>query len=221
MKSHQLIVLLLILAAAVCAGCLEGPDTNIAPAPTPVVEEHWASPVGVVACCGEAGVFPASASIDGNRSTAWGHTKGEAHWIIYDLGSAKEIDKVRIYADSSYGGAPCRAFIYMSDNKTALLGENKTEYGGAKGRSERFRATLAWNEIELANGGTSRSTHIRISNPQAHAAGTSRLEDSMNSSICQFRRVVNSFWSFPELYLSCFPICGWVQSKRSALSIFK
>ena len=151
MKSHQLIVLLLILAAAVCAGCLEGPDTNIAPAPTPVVEEHWASPVGVVACCGEAGVFPASASIDGNRSTAWGHTKGEAHWIIYDLGSAKEIDKVRIYADSSYGGAPCRAFIYMSDNKTALLGENKTEYGGAKGRSERFRATLAWNEIELAN----------------------------------------------------------------------
>jgi len=151
MKSHQLIVLLLILAAAVCAGCLEGPDTNIAPAPTPVVEEHWASPAGVVACCGEAGVFPASASIDGNRSTAWGHTKGEAHWIIYDLGSAKEIDKVRIYADSSYGGAPCRAFIYMSDNKTALLGENKTEYGGAKGRSERFRATLAWNEIELAN----------------------------------------------------------------------
>ena len=151
MKSHRLVVILLILAAVVCAGCLEGPDTNIAPAPTPVVEEHWASPAGVVACCGEAGLFPASASIDGNCSTAWGHIEGEAHWIIYDLGSAKEIDKVRIYADSSYGGAPCRAFIYVSDNKTALLGKNKTEYGGVKGRSERFRATLAWNEIELAN----------------------------------------------------------------------
>ena len=155
MKSQQLFVLLLILIAAVCAGCLEGPDTNIAPAPTPVmapvVEEQWLSPAGVVACCGEGGLSPASASIDGDRSTAWGHIKGEAHWIIYDLGSAKEVDKVRIYADSSYGGAPCRAFIYMSDNKTALLGENMTEYGGVKGSSERFRATLAWNEIELAN----------------------------------------------------------------------
>jgi len=155
MKSHRLVVILLILVAAVCAGCLEGPDTNIAPAPTPettpVVEEHWVSPVGVVTCCGEAEMFPASASIDGNRSTAWGHIKGEAHWVIYDLGSSKEIDKVRIYADSSYGGAPCRAFIYVSDNKTALLGENKTEYGGVKGSSERFRATLTWNEIELAN----------------------------------------------------------------------
>ena len=155
MKSHQLVVVLLVMIAAVCAGCLEGPDTNITPAPTPVttpvVEEHWISPAGVVACCGESEMFPASATIDGDRSTAWGHIKGEAHWIIYDLGSAKEVSKVRIYTDSSYGGAPCRAFIYMSDNKAALLGENMTEYGGAKGRSERFRATLAWNEIELAN----------------------------------------------------------------------
>ena len=155
MESHRLVVILLVLVAAVCVGCLEGPDTNItptsAPVTTPVVEEHWVSPAGIVACCGEGGMFPASASIDGNRSTAWGHIKGEAHWIIYDLGSAKEIDKVRIYADSSYGSAPCRAFIYVSDNKTALLGENKTECGGIKGRSGKFRATLTWNEIELAN----------------------------------------------------------------------
>ena len=155
MKSYRLVVLTLILVASFCAGCLEGPDTNIAPSQTPVttpaVEEHWVSPAGVVACCGEDGLFSASASIDGDCSTAWGHNEGGEHWIIYDLGSAKEVDKVRIYADSSYGSAPCRAFIYVSDNKTALLGENKTECGGVKGRSERFRATLTWNEIKLTN----------------------------------------------------------------------
>ncbi len=155
MKSHQLVVIILVMAVAVCIGCLEGPDTNIAPAPTPattpVVVEDWVSPVGVVACCGEMDTFSASDSIDGDRSTAWGHNKGEEHWIIYDLGSTKEVDKVRIYADSSYSNAPCRAFIYVSDNKTALLSENKTECGGLKGSSERFRAALTWNEIELTN----------------------------------------------------------------------
>lgn len=155
MKLCRLVVMILIVAAAVCAGCLEHPEedgmSKPAPETTPIVEEHWLSPVRVVACCGEAEMFPASTSIDGNLSTSWGHIKGEAHWIIYDLGSTKEIDKVRIYTDSSYGGAPCKAFIYVSDDKTALLNENKTDYGGIKGSSEKFDAALGWHEIELSN----------------------------------------------------------------------
>ena len=150
MNVYRLAVLMCILSA-VCAGCLENPESGIASEPTSVVEEQWFSPVGVVACWGEGDKFPASASIDGNLSTSWGYIKGGSHWIIYDLGSTKELDRVRIYTDSSYGGAPCKVFVYISDNKTALLGENKTDYGGLKGGSELFCATLDWHEIELTN----------------------------------------------------------------------
>ena len=155
MKSHQLVVILLILAAAVCAGCLEGPDTNIAPAPTPetapVVEERWVSPVGVATCCGEEEMFPASASIDGNLSTAWGHAKGEAHWIIYDLGSTKEIDKVRIYADRDRCYSPCKIHIYVTDNESMLSESVDDVDWGQSNAIKDLEPLLKWHEIELTN----------------------------------------------------------------------
>ncbi len=156
-KIGRVFLVSVIAITLLISGCLDNETNKTTPTPeptiepTPVVEENWLTPAAVVTCCGEEEGFPASASIDGNLSTYWGHIKGEAHWIIYDLGSAQNISKIRIYTDSGFGGAPCKLFIYTTNNESLLSNGNETKGWQRAGESGTIPPSLHWTEVKLTN----------------------------------------------------------------------
>lgn len=55
-----------------------------------------------------------------NGTNAWVHTTNETHWFIIDLGSTKQVDKVRGRSGGDLSYDPVYVNIYVSDNKLAF-----------------------------------------------------------------------------------------------------
>ncbi len=63
--------------------------------------------------CGEAG-YTLAGALDGTGE--WRHSASETHWFILDLGSSKNIVKIRGRSNSDYAD-PTKVNIYISDSK--------------------------------------------------------------------------------------------------------
>ena len=91
----------------------------------------WTTPSAVANKCGEdsegtcsSGDGPATASIDEDTGNSWCHSTGEIHWIIYDMGTTYDVQKVRIYTDPDAGWSPCKiSALYVCDD-SACSGES-------------------------------------------------------------------------------------------------
>ena len=154
------------------------------------------------ACCGNGyhllgllpavlgGTFPASATIDGNRSTAVGayQRRGTPDLQQRSIMSGYTLTAVTavLHAGRLFTCQITKPRFWVRINPSMV--ELRAAVNGFAPRLPETRSNLP-----MQQGDTSRSAHIHISNQPEHVAGTSCLEDSMNSSVCQFRGVANSY----------------------------
>ena len=109
----------------------------------PISGAAWVSPTAIHSKCGEDGSYPASRLIDGNLSTDWHHSVSHEHWIIFDLGSTKNVKKIRLYCVGSGRMTPCEV-------TTTYINDTADESGGSKGSGVLFGA-LQWFEIDVTD----------------------------------------------------------------------
>ena len=101
----------------------------------------WETPSAIHSKCGEEAAALASYTIDGDTTTWWSHWTAHEHWIIFDLGSTKNIDKIRIYGAS--------AGLYNLCGVSAVyINDTADESGGSKGSGS---IGYGWNEIDVTN----------------------------------------------------------------------
>lgn len=80
----------------------------------------WTTPASIYDKCGESASYPASNMIDGDLATFWEHVVLHLHWVKYDLGVAKLVSGIRVYADGDVNFAPCEILeIYVSKSPTS------------------------------------------------------------------------------------------------------
>ena len=104
----------------------------------------WTSPTAIHSKCGEDGSWPASNAIDGNLTTRWDHSVAHEHWIIFDLGSTKTVQKVRLYVTGGARGGICEVTaVYINDTAD--------ESGGSKGSLGSIISGDNWNEIDVTD----------------------------------------------------------------------
>ena len=104
----------------------------------------WVAPTAIHSKCGEDGSDPATNTIDGDLETAWEHTVNHEHWIIFDLGETKTVQKVRLYCNSS-------SFAFRICEVSAVYINNTAdESGGSKG-SGTPSSGEGWNEIDVTD----------------------------------------------------------------------
>ena len=101
----------------------------------------WGTPSAIHSKCGEDAPHLASYTIDGDTATWWNHLVEHEHWIIFDLGSTMNIDKIRIY------GAPANTFI-LCGVSAVYINDTADESGGSKGSGS---IGDGWNEIDVTN----------------------------------------------------------------------
>ena len=104
----------------------------------------WVSPTAIHSKCGEDGSWPASNTIDGNLTTRWDHSVAHEHWIIFDLGSTKTVQKIRMYVGGGSRGSICEVTaVYINDTAD--------ESGGSKGSLGSILSGTNWNEIDVTD----------------------------------------------------------------------
>ena len=104
----------------------------------------WVTPTAIHSKCGEHASFPASNTIDGDLATAWWHSVGHEHWIIFDLGSTKTVQKIRLYCKGGYAYNICTvSAVYINDTAD--------ESGGSKGSLGTILTLDNWNEIDVTD----------------------------------------------------------------------
>lgn len=123
----------------------------------------WVTPTAIHSKCGED--FPASNTIDGNLTTEWSHLVEHEHWIIFDLGSTKTVQKVRLYIGGAGRGSVCEVTaVYINDTAD--------ETGGSKGSLGSILSGGNWNEIDVTDT-SGRYIKTKLKSLDAHAANCS------------------------------------------------
>ncbi len=72
----------------------------------------WQTPSAIHSSCGYTG-SPPSNTIDDNTATEWKHDVIESHWVIYDLGQAYYVKKIRVYCGVNRLDDVC---VYVSND---------------------------------------------------------------------------------------------------------
>lgn len=124
----------------------------------------WVSPTAIHSKCGEAVSYPASNLIDGNLGTEWQHIVGHEHWVIFDLGSTKTVQKIRLYCVGS--GRLC-----ICEVTAVYINDSADESGGSKGSSGVLSGTQ-WFEIDVTDT-SGRYIKIKLKTTDALAANCS------------------------------------------------
>ena len=104
----------------------------------------WVAPTAIHSKCYENPSYPASNTIDGDTGTNWQCTNGEEHWIIFDLGETKNVQKVRLYisyAPENWDVCEVSA-VYINDTAD--------ETGGSKG-SGVMQGGIGWREVDVTD----------------------------------------------------------------------
>lgn len=104
----------------------------------------WTTPTAIHSKCGEDALYPASHTIDESLSTYWKHSIGHEHWIIFDMGSTKTVQKVRFYC---YGGT----YLCICAVSAVYINDTADESGGSKGSLSTVPSGDNWNEIDVVN----------------------------------------------------------------------
>jgi len=103
----------------------------------------WVAPTAIHSKCGEDASYPASNTIDGDTGTWWGHPVSEEHWIIFDLGSTKTVQKIRLYLLPGARNGVCGvSAVYINDTAD--------ESGGSKGSGD-ISGSEGWYEIDVTD----------------------------------------------------------------------
>ena len=125
----------------------------------------WVAPTAIHSKCGEDAAYPASNTIDGNLSTKWEHSVGHEHWIIFDIGSTKTVQKIRLYCIGGGRFSPCEVTaVYINDTAD--------ESGGSKGSLGAILSGTHWNEIDVTDT-SGRYIKIKLKTLDAVAANCS------------------------------------------------
>ena len=77
---------------------------------------QWESPVAIQACSGYEAGYPPENMIDGDTGTAWMHFESEDHDVVFDLGTTRDIKKIRLYVYPMTSSQWCFFQLYISDD---------------------------------------------------------------------------------------------------------
>lgn len=125
----------------------------------------WFTPTAIHSKCGEDASYPASNMIDGDLLTLWAHFVGHEHWVIFDLGSTKTVQKIRLYCTGGSRFCLCEVTaVYINDTAD--------ETGGSKGSLGSFLSGINWNEIDVTDT-SGRYIKIKLKTLDALAANCS------------------------------------------------
>ena len=105
----------------------------------------WVSPTAIHSKCGEDVAYPASNTIDGDLSTRWEHGIGHEHWIIFDLGETKTVQKVRLYCLSM------TTALLICEVSAVYINDTADESGGSKGSLSLPTSGTQWYEIDVTD----------------------------------------------------------------------
>ena len=132
----------------------------------------WVTPTAIHSKCGEDASYPASNAIDGSLTTRWDHFASHEHWIIFDLGSTKTVQKIRLYVTGAGRGCICEVTaVYINDTAD--------ESGGSKGSLGSILSGGNWNEIDVTD---TSGRYIKIKLKTLDASG---LNCSASNSMAQ------------------------------------
>ena len=138
----------------------------------------WVTPTAIHSKCGEEG-SSASNTIDGSLPTYWEHFAEHNHWIIFDLGSTKTVQKIRVYCDGGTSFSPCYiTAVYINDTAD--------ESGGSKGFGSLSGGGLCWHERDVDNTG---GRYIKL-----------KLQTNDNIGLCRYNQYLSYFYEF-EAYV--------------------
>ena len=104
----------------------------------------WVTPTAIDSKCGEDACCPASNTIDGSLATYWQHNVNHEHWIIFDLGSTKTVQKVRVYCEGN------QVTGHLCEVSAIYINDSADESGGSKG-SGSIASGTNWNEIDVTD----------------------------------------------------------------------
>ena len=110
-----------------------------------IITAAWVTPTAIHAKCGESAGHPASNTIDGSLSSEWNHTIGHEHWIIFDLGETKTVQKVRLYCLS------LTAAFLICEVSAVYINDTADESGGSKGSLSLPTSGSQWYEIDVTD----------------------------------------------------------------------
>jgi hypothetical protein len=105
----------------------------------------WVTPTAIHSKCGEDATDPASNTIDGDLNTSWEHSLGHEHWIVFDLGETKTVQKVRLY---------CRSTVMVfriCEVSAVYINDTPGESGGSKGSLVLPPSGTQWYEIDVTD----------------------------------------------------------------------
>ena len=104
----------------------------------------WFTPTAIYSACHNLAPWPTTNTIDGDLGTRWQCTYGEEHWVIYDLGETKNVQKIRLYisyAPENWDVCEVSA-VYINDTAD--------ETGGSKG-SGVMQGGIGWREVDVTD----------------------------------------------------------------------
>ena len=133
----------------------------------------WVTPTAIHSCCGG----NCSDTIDGDLGTYWIHGVAHNHWIIFDLGTTKTVDKIKVYYKrlAAGRGYPCYVTaVYI--NNTA------DESGGSKGFSYLSVGGPCWREIDVDN---TDGRYIKL-----------KLQTTDSIGLCRYNQYLSHFYEF-------------------------
>lgn len=105
----------------------------------------WFTPTAIHAKCGEDASEPATYTIDGDLDTYWEHSIGHEHWIIFDLGETKTVQKVRLYCSSTLMA------LRICEVTAVYINDTHDGSGGSKGSLVLPASGTQWYEIDVTD----------------------------------------------------------------------
>ena len=108
----------------------------------------WTTPSAVSSYSTQSVPNPASNSIDDNTGTYWDEKDAKPYtsswYITYDMGSTKQISKIRVYADGDVANNPCSVTVLKVCDDSACDGESDLLASDCT-----FSTTLEWQECSF------------------------------------------------------------------------